>query len=203
MIPQRTLQNMFLEQDSWVFYFFQTTCKAPQNCKHTHKFRVKREPVIQIFTIVIVLKVTLRKIINYYRYTFLCIINMSLDDYQFYIVFGEMSVRQKVSRWSVLTAKCPHGKVSLLRGVLIAKYPYGKMSVLRSVRTVKYPTAKCPSAKSLTAKSPGTAAPIICGGLFAYARFTETKFYELKFCWNVLIEAPGRRLYQNLIYHSQ
>ena len=56
------------------------------------------------------------------------------------IVYGEMSVRQKVSRRSVLTAKCP----------------YGEVSVRRSVRTAKCPTAKSPTAKSPTAKSPVT-----------------------------------------------
>ena len=39
-----------------------------------------------------------------------------------------MSVRQKVSRRSVLTAKCPHGEMSLRRSVRTAKCPYGELS---------------------------------------------------------------------------
>ena len=50
-----------------------------------------------------------------------------------------MSVRQKVSRRNVLTAKCPYGEVSLRQSVLTAKCPYGKMSVRRNVRTAKSP----------------------------------------------------------------
>ena len=51
-----------------------------------------------------------------------------------------MSVRQKVSRRSVLTEKCPHGEVY----------------VRRSVRTAKGPTAKYPMAKFPTVKNPVT-----------------------------------------------
>ena len=64
--------------------------------------------------------------------------------------YGEVSLRR-----SVLTAKCPYGEVSLRRSVLTAKCPYGEVSVRRSVRTANCPTVKCPSAKSLRAKSPG------------------------------------------------
>ena len=39
-----------------------------------------------------------------------------------------MSVRQKVRRRSVLTAKCPHGELSVRRTVRAAKCPYGEMS---------------------------------------------------------------------------
>ena len=46
--------------------------------------------------------------------------------------------------------------MSLRRSVLTAKFPHGELSVRRSVRTAKSPTAKCPTAKSPTAKSPGT-----------------------------------------------
>ena len=75
-----------------------------------------------------------------------------------------MSVRQKVSRRniqlsirrSVLTAKCPHGRVCSRSHVLTTKSPYGEVSVRRSVRTANCFTAKCPTAKSPTAKSPGT-----------------------------------------------
>ena len=54
-------------------------------------------------------------------------------------IYGEMSVRQKVSRWSVLTAKCVYGEVSLRPSVLTAKSPHGETSSRRSV-----PTTKCP-----------------------------------------------------------
>ena len=63
-------------------------------------------------------------------------------------IYGEMSVRQKVSRWSVLTAKCPNGEVSLRRSVLTAKCPHGGLSSWRSFRTAISPTAKCSTAKS-------------------------------------------------------
>ena len=66
-----------------------------------------------------------------------------------------MSIRQKVSRWSVLTAKCPYGKVSSRRDFLTGKCPYGEVSVRRTVRTANCPygelsvrrtvrTANCP-----------------------------------------------------------
>ena len=43
-------------------------------------------------------------------------------------VYGEMSVRQKVSWRSVLTAKCPHGEMSLRQSVRKAKCSYCEMS---------------------------------------------------------------------------
>ena len=42
------------------------------------------------------------------------------------IVYSEISVRQKVSRRSVLTAKCPHGEMSLRRSIRTAKCQYGE-----------------------------------------------------------------------------
>ena len=48
-----------------------------------------------------------------------------------------MSVRKKVSRRSVLTAKCPHGEMSLRRSVRTAKCPYGEVSVRRKVGSRK------------------------------------------------------------------
>ena len=82
-------------------------------------------------------------------------INMFHYDRRAYIVYGGMSVRQEVTRRSVLTEKCPHGEVSLQRSILTAKC-HGDVSVRRSVRTKKCPTAKFPTAKSPTVKNLGT-----------------------------------------------
>ena len=43
------------------------------------------------------------------------------------VVYGEMSVRQKVSRPSVLTAKCPHGEMSYGE-MSYSEMSYGEMS---------------------------------------------------------------------------
>ena len=37
------------------------------------------------------------------------------------------------------------------------------------------------------------------GGAYTCASFVEKNVYEVNFCWNVLIGAPGRRLYQKII----
>ena len=37
----------------------------------------------------------------------------------------------------------------------------------------------------------------------AYARFIEKKMHEVKFCWNILIEVSGRRLYQKLLIKAK
>ena len=81
----------------------------------------------------IVLQGTLHKIINYYREIYwcsltLCCIYMFPVDLRFYVLYGDRTAKS-------LTAKCPHGEVSLRRSVL---------------------TAKCPTAKSPTAKRPVT-----------------------------------------------
>ena len=39
--------------------------------------------------------------------------------------------------------------------------------------------------------------------MFAHARFIENFFLVVIFCWNVLIGAPGRRLYQKIINPSK
>ena len=73
-----------------------------------------------------------------------------------------MSVRQKVSRRSVFTAKCPHGEMSLRRSVRTVKCPYGEVSIRRNVRTTKCHTAKRPTVKSPTGKIPVTGLEYLC-----------------------------------------
>ena len=41
------------------------------------------------------------------------------------------------------------------------------------------------------------------GGAYTCASFIEKNVYEVNFCWNVLIGAPGRRLYQKIINPSK
>ena len=47
-------------------------------------------------------------------------------------IYDEMSVRQKVSRLSVLQAKCPYGEVSSRRSTLTVKFSYVEVSVRRN-----------------------------------------------------------------------
>ena len=66
-----------------------------------------------------------------------------------------MTVRQKVLGRSVLTAKCPYGKVSSRRKVVTAKYHHGDVSLRLSVRTAKRHTAKSSTAKSQVTEKNG------------------------------------------------
>ena len=55
-----------------------------------------------------------------------------------------MSIRQKVSQQSVLTAKCPYGEVYLRWSVFTAKCPHGELSLQQNVSKAKWPYGKLP-----------------------------------------------------------
>ena len=66
---------------------------------------------------------------------------------------------------SVLTAKFPHGEVSLRRNVLTAKCPYGEVSVRRSVRTAKCPYGEMSYGEKFGHGSANVARGVVLGGV--------------------------------------